>query len=304
MTAARIRTGSRLERLALLLALVALVCAGAGDGTLAQRAAADSHRAVELAQGSVTPVGDLKFAHLTTSDGLSQDRVVAIMQDRLGFMWLSTGEGLNRYDGHSFVVYKNDPRDPGSLSDNGTGDVFEDKQGFLWVAAYPGINKFDPRTERSTRYLHDPANPNSFGSHSVSSIGADSRGHLWFGTMDDGLDRFDPATETFTHYRNDSAGRYVGWVRRVIEDREGEIWFVGDRGLFHVNQQTGQVTRAAPTLERLTAFDVFEDSTGDFWLLATSPIVGLIKVRPEDRPVRRVSARRRGHCSRQQQAAR
>ncbi|MET0166219.1 MAG: two-component regulator propeller domain-containing protein, partial [Vicinamibacterales bacterium] len=71
--------------------------------------------------------------------------------------------------------------------------------------------------------------------------------------------------------------RYVGWVRRVIEDREGEIWFVGDRGLFHVNQQTGQVARAAPTLERLTAFDVFEDSTGDFWLLATSPIVGLIK---------------------------
>ena len=111
----------------------------------------------------------------------------------------------------------------------------------------------------------------------MSSIGADSRGHLWFGTMDDGLDRFDPATETFTHYRNDSAGRYVGWVRRVIEDREGEIWFVGDRGLFHVNQQTGQVARAAPTLERLTAFDVFEDSTGDFWLLATSPIVGLIK---------------------------
>ena len=87
------------------------------------------------------------------------------------------------------------------------------------------------RPEDRTEYpiVHDPANPNSFGSHSVSSIGADSRGHLWFGTMDDGLDRFDPATETFTHYRNDSAGRYVGWVRRVIEDREGEIWFVGDR---------------------------------------------------------------------------
>ena len=148
MSAARIRTGSRLERLAFLLAVISLVGAGGGDGTLAQRAAADSPRPVELAQGSVPPVRDLKFAHLTTNDGLSQDRVFAIMQDRLGFMWLSTGEGLNRYDGHSFVVYKNDPRDSGSLSDNGTGDVFEDTQGFLWVAAYPGINKFDPRTER------------------------------------------------------------------------------------------------------------------------------------------------------------
>ena len=266
--------------LAFRLMLIVLVATCGGQGALAQTgvpgALPSGHRPIER-HVALPPVRNLKFAHLTTNDGLSQDRVFAIMQDRLGFMWLSTGEGLNRYDGHSFVVYKNDPRDSGSLSDNGTGDVFEDKQGFLWVAAYPGINKFDPRTERSTRYVHDPANPNSFGSHSVSSIGADSRGHLWFGTMDDGLDRFDPAAETFTHYRNDSAGRYVGWVRRVIEDREGEIWFVGDRGLFHVNQQTGQVARAAPTVERLTAFDVFEDSTGDFWLLATSPIVGLIK---------------------------
>jgi ligand-binding sensor domain-containing protein len=253
--------------------IVLVAVCGARQLAIAPTALPSGPRTIER-QGGLPPVRDLKFARLTTNDGLSQDRVFAIMQDRLGFMWLSTGEGLNRYDGHSFVVYKNDPRDSGSLSDNGTGDVFEDKQGFLWVAAYPGINKFDPRTERSTRYLHDPANPNSFGSHSVSSIGADSRGHLWFGTMDDGLDRFDLATETFTHYRNDSAGRYVGWVRRVIEDREGEIWFVGDRGLFHVNQQTGQVARAAPTLERLTAFDVFEDSTGDFWLLATSPSSG------------------------------
>jgi signal transduction histidine kinase/ligand-binding sensor domain-containing protein len=259
-----------------LLPIVLVAVCGARQLGIAQTALPSGHRTIERQRG-LPPVRALKFAHLTTNDGLSQDRVFAIMQDRLGFMWLSTGEGLNRYDGHSFVVYKNDPRDSGSLSDNGTGDVFEDTQGFLWVAAYPGINKFDPRTERSTRYVHDPANPNSFGSHSVSSIGADRRGHLWFGTMDDGLDRFDPATETFTHYRNDSAGRYVGWVRRVIEDREGEIWFVGDRGFFHVNQQTGQVVRAAPTLERLTAFDVFEDSTGDFWLLATSPIVGLIK---------------------------
>ena len=111
MSAARIRTGSRLERLALLLAVVALV-AQAGGRDARTRAAADSHRAVELAQGNVTPVGDLKFAHLTTNDGLSQDRVFAIMQDRLGFMWLSTGEGLNRYDGHSFVVYKTIPAIP------------------------------------------------------------------------------------------------------------------------------------------------------------------------------------------------
>ncbi len=192
-------------------------------------------------------------------------------------MWLGTAEGLNRYDGNSFVVPKDDPDALPSISRGFVGALFEDDRGNLWVGAYPGISKFDPATERSTRYLHDPNNSNSFSGDSVASITADRRGHLWFATLDSGLDRFDPATETFTHYRNDSAGQFVGWVRRVIEDAQGEIWFVGDRGLFHVNQQTGQVTRFASTMKDLSAFDVYEDSNGDFWLLASSPIVGLIR---------------------------
>ena len=63
-------------------------------------------------------VRDLKFTHLTTNDGLSQGYVIAILQDRRGFMWFATRDGLNRYDGNAFVVYKNNPNDPGSLSSN------------------------------------------------------------------------------------------------------------------------------------------------------------------------------------------
>ena len=169
------------------------------------------------------------------------------------------------------------PSDPGSLSHNFIRDVFEDAQGYLWVAAYPVINKFDPRTERSTRYRHDPKNPNSFSDDSVESITSDSRGHLWFATANTGLDRFDPATETFTNYRNDSDGRFVGRVRRVIEDRRGEIWFVADRGLFHLNPQTGQITRPPGMIKGFAAIYLYEDGAGDFWMLASSPNVGLVK---------------------------
>ena len=151
----------------------------------AQTVVPDGRRTIEPAQGSHPPP-DLSFRHLTTEHGLSQDHVVAILQDHQGFMWFATGEGLNRYDGHSFVVYKNDPSDPGSLSHNFIREVFEDAQGYLWVAAYPGINKFDPRTERSTRYCHDPNNPKSFSGDSVESITTDSRGHLWFATRTPG----------------------------------------------------------------------------------------------------------------------
>ena len=256
--------------------LIVLVAACGWQGALAQTVVPDGRRTIEPAQGSHPPP-DLSFRHLTTEHGLSQDHVVAILQDHRGFMWFATGEGLNRYDGNSFLVYKNDPSDPGSLSHNFIRDVFEDAQGYLWVAAYPVINKFDPRTERSTRYRHDPNNPNSFSGDSVESITSDSRGHLWFATADTGLDRFDPATETFTNYRNDSDGRFVGRVRRVIEDSRGEIWFVADRGFFHLNPQTGQITRPPGTIKGFAAIYLYEDGAGDFWMLASSPNVGLVK---------------------------
>ena len=276
MTAARVRTARLPAGPAFRLLLIVLVAAGGGPGALAQSIVPGDHRTLESAQGG-DPPPDLSFRHLTTEHGLSQDHVVAILQDHRGFMWFATGEGLNRYDGNSFRVYKNDPGDPGSLSHNFIRDVFEDAQGYLWVAAYPVINKFDPRTERSTRYRHDPNNPNSFSDDSVESITSDRRGHLWFATANTGLDRFDPATETFTNYRNDNDGRFVGRVRRVIEDSRGEIWFVADRGLFHLNPETRQITRPPGMIKGFAAMYLHEDGAGDFWMLASAPNVGLVK---------------------------
>ena len=277
MSAARIRLPRASACWASRLTLIVLVAVCGGRGAAAQTAPRAGHRTIQHARADDSPPRDLRFRRLTTDHGLSQDHVVAIVQDRRGFMWLGTAEGLNRYDGNSFVVPKDDPDALPNISRGFTGALFEDDRGNLWVGAYPGVIKFDPATERSTRYIHDPNNSNSFSGDSVASITADRRGHVWIATLDSGLDRFDPTTETFTHYRNDSAGEFVGWIRRVIEDAQGEIWFVGDRGLFHVNQQTGQVTRFASTIKDLSAFDVYEDSNGEFWFLASSPIVGLIR---------------------------
>ena len=229
------------------------------------------------AQGGPVVVRDFKFTHLTTNDGLSQGYVVAILQDRRGFMWFATRDGLNRYDGNAFVVYKNNPNDSGSLSSNFLQDLMQDDRGYLWIATNTGVNKFAPETERSTRYLHDPGNPNSLGGASVKSIAQDSRGSLWFGTEDSGLDKLDPTTGTFTHYRNDSDGHFVGRISQVIVDKHREIWFVGERGLFHLNQQTGQITRPLATRNGLSADSVYEDETGSLWMLANSPVVGLAK---------------------------
>ena len=81
------------------------------------------------AEGGDALVRDLKFTHLTTNEGLSQSYVTAILQDRRGFMWFATRDGLNRYDGNTFVVYKHNPNDPTSLSSNFIHDLIEDEIG-------------------------------------------------------------------------------------------------------------------------------------------------------------------------------
>jgi hypothetical protein len=86
------------------------------------------------AQAGHAGVRDVRFTHLTTNDGLSQSNVKAILQDRRGFMWFATQDGLDRYDGNTFVVYKHNPKDPDSLSANLVTDLIEDDQGYLWIA--------------------------------------------------------------------------------------------------------------------------------------------------------------------------
>jgi ligand-binding sensor domain-containing protein/signal transduction histidine kinase len=232
------------------------------------------------AQADHAEMREVRFAHLTTNDGLSQGYVTAILQDRKGFMWFATRDGLNRYDGGAFVVYKNNPSDPNSLSSNFIQDLLQDDHGYLWIATNTGVNKFDPATGRCTRYLHNSKDPNSISSSYVTSIARDDQDNFWFATEASGLEKMDSSTGTFTHYRNDSDGQFVGRIAKVIAGRQGEIWFVCERGLFHLNQQSGQITRPAATRNGLSAESVYQDEVGSLWMLADSPIVGLVKYDP------------------------
>ena len=241
-------------------------------------------------QSGDAPLRDLRFTHLTTNDGLSQGYVTAILQDRRGFMWFATRDGLNRYDGNTFVVYKNNPNDPDTLSSNFIQDLIEDDRGYLWIATNTGVDKFDPITERFTRY---PNNPNSIGRAYVTSIARDRRGHLWFGTQASGLEKFNPTTGAFTRYLNDSDGQFVGSITQVIEDSHRDIWFVGGRGLFHLNQETGQITRPPAARNGLSAESVYEDQAGNLWMLTNSPIVGLVKYDPQSERFTRYPLRSR-----------
>lgn len=89
-----------------------------------------------------------KIEHYSTEDGLSHNRIMCMLKDREGFMWFGTWDGLNRFDGHNFVVYKSKPGDTSSLRNNRIENIIEDKAGFLWVQAYDNrVYRFDKKTD-------------------------------------------------------------------------------------------------------------------------------------------------------------
>lgn len=187
----------------------------------------------------------VRFRHFTVNEGMSQNSVYAIAQDNREFLWVATMEGLNRYDGYTFKIYRHQPGDPGSLGVNITISLHCDADGMLWVGTFGGgVNRFDPKDEKFTRFKHDPSNPQSLGDDYVYSIYRDKSGILWFGTMF-GLTRFNPRTREFSRllYEQEQSlhaqSSISNAVSAICEDNNGNIWLANQaRGLVKVDPLT------------------------------------------------------------------
>lgn len=98
--------------------------------------------------GNAQNNGTFYFSNLNLKDGLSQISVLKILQDSKGFMWFATRNGLNRYDGSEFIIYRHVPGDSLSLSDNYIISLAEDHNHNLWIGTSRGLNKLDLKTNR------------------------------------------------------------------------------------------------------------------------------------------------------------
>ena len=177
---------------------------------------------------------DIRFEHFSLEEGLSQSVVNVILQDRTGFLWIGTQDGLNRFDGYGFKIYKPDTSNPNSLSDLWITALTEDKYGNLWVGTrLGGLNRYDPRTGKFTRFMHRETDLESISNNQVLALLADETG-IWVGT-ELGLDFLDYETEKFTHYRESSAtpnSLSSNWISALAFDPSGNLWIgTKDAGL-------------------------------------------------------------------------
>ncbi len=149
---------------------------------------------------SIAQAPKLKFKHITSEQGLSNSTIETIFQDKRGFVWFGTRDGLNRYDGYEMTVYRYNARDTNSISDNYIKCIFQDRNGNIWVGTINGLNKFDPTSNKFTRYKHDPQNTGSLSNNVVSCIYEDRKQNLWISTFGGGLNLFKPGQNAFTHF--------------------------------------------------------------------------------------------------------
>jgi len=142
----------------------------------------------------------LRFDHIGVEQGLSQSSVHVIFQDRRGFIWFGTEDGLNRYDGYNFKIFKPEPNNSNSLSSGWITSIVEDQQGYLWIGTnLLGLNRFNPQTGRFTQYFHDDKIAGSLSDDHIKTLMVDHNNQLWIGTAH-GLDQLDPETGVFHHY--------------------------------------------------------------------------------------------------------
>lgn len=230
---------------------------------------------------------NIRFHHVTLQEGLSQNSVSCITQDSIGFIWFGTQDGLNKYDGYEFNIYRNDSDNPKSLSDSYILSLLKDSNDDLWIGTFAGgLNKYLAGSDQFIRFQNKPDDPHGLSNNYVSSLFESSKGVLWIGTYA-GLNRFDPQTEQFVRYQyepDDPQSLSHDHVLAIGECGDGLLWIGTANGLNKFDQKTKTFihylhqSNNPYSLSHNTIRAIFLDSFNKIWIGTDS---GLNRFDPE-----------------------
>jgi signal transduction histidine kinase/CheY-like chemotaxis protein/ligand-binding sensor domain-containing protein len=214
---------------------------------------------------------NLKFTHLGIEGGLSQTNVTCILQDSHGFMWFGTRDGLNKYDGYKFTVFKNTEGDPKTISNNFITSLIEDKKGDLWIGTWGGgFNRLDRQKDQ---FIHSSG---KISSDFINHLLLDSDGNIWIGTDGDGLYVLNPetgGTSQYLHDDRDPQSLGDNDVYDVFEDSRHDIWLgTSHSGLNLLDRAHNTFIhfrhndKDSSSLSNDAVWRIFEDSHRNLWI--------------------------------------
>ena len=222
----------------------------------------------------------LYFRNLNTDNGLSHNKVNCILQDKRGFTWIGTDDGLNRYDGYRFQVFRHEPSDTSTISGNMITDLLEDKHGVLWIAtADGGLTKYDyhlaPK-HQFRQFKHAASDSFSIPSNIINALIEDNTGNLWLATSGHGVLRFNKQKEIFEKPVPHRAKTFLD----LAIDQAGTIWAGGEGGgltkidpeIMHAEEDQ-RYANVYAKLPHMTVTTLFRDSKNHMWVGSWDKIV-------------------------------
>lgn len=212
-----------------------------------------------------------RLNNLSTINGLSQSSVITIHQDEIGQMWFGTRDGLNRYDGNRFTVFRNNPKDSTSISNNDILSIQKDKSGNLWIGTYNGLNCYNPVKNTFKQYFH-ANNDKSLCNNTVWDI-KEIKNEIWIGTSS-GLSIYNKTTKKFISLFHSSSNRFSlpnNFVLSILETKSGAIWIGTAKGLSKlVSRKNGvfsfQQIDNQENGDGLFVQNIKEDAAGNLWI--------------------------------------
>ncbi|WP_071120923.1 ligand-binding sensor domain-containing protein [Romboutsia timonensis] len=177
----------------------------------------------------VSAYNNINFKNITSEDGLSQGTVETIIQDDQGYIWLGTNDGLCRYNGYEFKIYKHDEELENSITNNYIVDINQDNLGNIWVGTANGLSKIDTKTDLITNYnMNDEEK--SLSHYNIGDILITKSGDVLVGTSD-GLNIYNEKKDEFYRIFNKDSDLSSQFIRSLAEDENQNIWVATNNGI-------------------------------------------------------------------------
>lgn len=251
------------------------------------------------------------FRHYQVEDGLSNNTVISTIQDSKGFLWFGTKDGLDRFDGYNFKIYRNNPDDSNSLGNNSIWRIYEDEYKQLWIGTERGLYKYNAKTENFSLLQLCPKleisgivsdnkgslwiisgfelyrysskenkiyRYSSSGIHSCTALAKDKYGNIWVGTMSGELVKYNKATAKFERYHvfNHSTPPASTWIEKIFPTDDGFLLIgTSNQGVKKFNLTTNTYTDLLTYNSdgtQIYARDFSEYKKGEYWIATENGI--------------------------------